>query len=226
MTESDWATCREPQLMLDFLRASGRASARKLRLFFCACYRCVWPLLTGPGLQRGIEVAERYADGVGGEDEFQAALTALYFRGGRDAKAVYAALAGYSAAWSLEAAADLAYAEAAREALARGRRSIPPDTKSGIRHSQAALLRDIVGNSFRPFPAIDPALLTSLVLTLAQAAYDERQVPEGTLDPARLAVLADALEEAGAGGPVLDHLRGPGPHVRGCHVLDALLGKG
>src|SRR2546423_1792808 len=43
---------------------------------------------------------------------------------------------------------------------------------------------------------------------------------------ARLAVLGDALEEAGCTNePILTHLRGPGPHVRGCWALDALLGQ-
>jgi hypothetical protein len=49
----------------------------------------------------------------------------------------------------------------------------------------------------------------------------------GHLDAARLAVLADMLEEAGCPDPpLLGHLRGPGPHVRGCFALDAILGKG
>ena len=39
-------------------------------------------------------------------------------------------------------------------------------------------------------------------------------------------LLTDALEEAGcAEAAILDHLRGPGPHVRGCHPVDAVLGK-
>jgi hypothetical protein len=47
----------------------------------------------------------------------------------------------------------------------------------------------------------------------------------GHLDAARLAVLADMLEEPGCTDPqLLGHLRGPGAHVRGCHVLDAVLG--
>lgn len=96
-------------------------------------------------------------------------------------------------------------------------------------------------------------------------------IDDGTLDPARLAVLSDALEEAGCvetsdetvmgiyvcekcdavtkvgvdgikcgrcgsefcrkqrlrdlPHPLLAHLRSPGPHVRGCWVLDLLLGK-
>jgi hypothetical protein len=61
---------------------------------------------------------------------------------------------------------------------------------------------------------------------LAEAAYAERTLPPGTLDPARLALLADALEDAGCtDGELLGHLRGPGPHVRGCWALDLVLGK-
>jgi hypothetical protein len=61
---------------------------------------------------------------------------------------------------------------------------------------------------------------------LAQAAHDERELPSGHLDPARLAVLADALEEAGCTDDgIVAHLRGPGPHVRGCWALDRLLGR-
>jgi hypothetical protein len=65
------------------------------------------------------------------------------------------------------------------------------------------------------------------VTGLAPAAYEERALPSGELDPARLAVLADALEDTGcADSEVLGHLRGPGPHVRGCWALDLILGKG
>jgi hypothetical protein len=74
--------------------------------------------------------------------------------------------------------------------------------------------------------AFDPAWRTPAVLAQAQAAYDNRTLPAGTLEPDRLAVLADALEEAGCADPdILGHLRGPGPHVRGCFVVDAILDK-
>ena len=57
-------------------------------------------------------------------------------------------------------------------------------------------------------------------------AYDERLMPSGELDLGRLAVLSDALEEAGCtSAEILTHLRSPGPHVRGCWALDLILGK-
>jgi hypothetical protein len=89
---------------------------------------------------------------------------------------------------------------------------------------QCKLLRDVLGNPYRPL-AIHPPWRTPTVLALAQAAYDDCKLPGGSLDPARLAVLADALEEVGADGALLDHLREPGPHVRGCWPLDLVLGK-
>jgi hypothetical protein len=52
------------------------------------------------------------------------------------------------------------------------------------------------------------------------------ELSHGTLNRCRLAVLADALEEAGcADGTLLGHLRGPAEHVRGCFAVDAVLGK-
>ena len=87
------------------------------------------------------------------------------------------------------------------------------------------LIRDIFGNPFRP-AAVDPAWLTSTVTALAAAAYEERALPSGELDRARLSVLADALEDAGCSdAELLGHLRSPGPHVRGCRALDLVLGK-
>ncbi len=63
------------------------------------------------------------------------------------------------------------------------------------------------------------------VWAVAQAAYDERRKKRLELDPVRLAVLADALEEAGCTETILAHLREDSPHVRGCWVLDLILGK-
>jgi len=90
---------------------------------------------------------------------------------------------------------------------------------------QCDLLRCIFGNPFRPV-SHGPLWQTPTVVSLAQAAYEERILPAGTLDPDRLAILADALEDAGCeNADILSHLRGPGPHGRGCWVLDLLLGE-
>src|SRR5262249_41928657 len=94
---------------------------------------------------------------------------------------------------------------------------------------QCDLLRDLFGNPLGPLPPLGSSLLTwdnGIVVNLARAAYDDRRLPEGTLDPARLAALADTLEESGlADADLLGHLRGPGPHWGGCHAVDWLLGK-
>lgn len=83
---------------------------------------------------------------------------------------------------------------------------------------QAKLLRDLLGNPLHPRD-LDPAWRTSAVLALARGMYESR-------DFGAMPMLADALEDAGCSDPdVLLHCRGPGPHVRGCWLVDALLGK-
>jgi hypothetical protein len=83
---------------------------------------------------------------------------------------------------------------------------------------QAVLLHDIFGNPFHSV-MVKKDWLTSTVIALAQTSYDERAFD-------RLPILADALEDAGCDNAgILDHLRGPGPHVRGCWVLDLALNR-
>ena len=92
-----------------------------------------------------------------------------------------------------------------------------PDWNIRIRW-QITFLRDIFGNPFRPVLA-DPAWLTPTAVALAAAIYEDRAFD-------RLPVLADALEEAGCtDADVLLHCRRPGEHVRGCWVVDMVLGK-
>jgi hypothetical protein len=85
--------------------------------------------------------------------------------------------------------------------------------------AQAALLRDIFGNPFRPV-AFDPAWRTIDVMLLAQGIYEERAFD-------RMPILADALQDAGCEhDDILGHLRDPhAAHVRGCWALDLVLGK-
>jgi hypothetical protein len=85
-------------------------------------------------------------------------------------------------------------------------------------HAQCDLLRDIFGNPFRPVTA-DPAWLTPTALSLARQMYESR-------DFSAMSILADALQDAGCGDEaVLSHCRGDKPHVRGCWVVDVVLGK-
>ena len=207
MTEQKWLACTDPGPMLKFL--GRKASERKLRLFACACCRGSWPLLTDARSRKAVEVAERYADGMVNERGLRFAFSCA-----ADAFA-YAASAHTADAQAAAGAANAARPEAGYYA-----RYVTP------RKEHPGPLRDLFGPlPFRPV-TVSPGWQTPQVVAQAQAAYDERELPAGTLDPTRLAVLADALEEAGcADQTVLEHLRGAGPHVRGCWAVDLLLGK-
>jgi hypothetical protein len=109
------------------------------------------------------------------------------------------------------------------ECLLRFKRELvePPFLPSFEGSKQSSLLRDIFGNPFRPV-TFDPAWLTwhdGLIVSMARKMYDRRDFSDTP-------VLADALEDAGCtDANILGHLRGPGPHVRGCWVVDLVLGK-
>jgi hypothetical protein len=84
------------------------------------------------------------------------------------------------------------------------------------------LIRDIFSKSFGPAPRADPSWLAwngGAILKLARTIYDERAFD-------RLPILADALEETGCQDQdILGHCRSAGEHVRGCWLVDLLLGK-
>ena len=80
------------------------------------------------------------------------------------------------------------------------------------------MFRDIFGNPFRPV-TLDPRWLTETVVALAAGIYADRAID-------RMPILADTLEDAGCDhADLLAHCRGDGPHVRGCWVVDLVLGK-
>ena len=218
MTGAEWLACTDPQPMLEYLR--GKASERKLRLFACAFGRAVRDSQhqLGPST---VAVAERYADGLASDQD-------LASEGRRWASSPEemgpVAPSAYAGAWG------------AVDSLTRYERlwrhdpvsysCIPADA---VLRRSALLLRDIFGNPFRPSPPLPAAILVwndGTICRLAEGIYEERQMPGGTLDTARLAVLADALEEAGcADADLLAHLRSGGGHLRGCWAVDLLLGK-
>jgi len=219
MNEEQWLSCADPTAMLEFLRNGGKVSERKLRLFACACCRNVWRLMTDKCSRRAVEVAERFADGQATPQTLQKWHWAAY-----EAHEMTDEAGRVSAAYAANRATHLDASLAALGASAAAE-------YAGLAPAgQCDLLRDIVANPFRVTPPIDPVWLCwndRTIPRLAWASYEERSLPNGMLDTVRLAVLADALEEAGGGNEeVLSHLRQQGlVHVRGCWVIDLLLNK-
>lgn len=214
MTEAEWLACRDPDALLDFLLEEARSlrrpqpDRRKARLFACACCRRAWPALADERSRQAVEVAERYADRLATRQE----LALAFLR----AKAIDPiGNAGQAAA---AAAAPRGRLERAAEQAAL---AVDVRRWAAERAAQAALFRDLFGNPCRPAPVIDPrwrSWNSGAIPELVRAIYRER-------DFDHLPALADALEAAGCTDPdLLGHCRGPGPHARGCWLLDAVLG--
>lgn len=80
----------------------------------------------------------------------------------------------------------------------------------------ATFLRDIFGNPFIK-PQFKKKWRTDIAFALASQMYDSG-------DFSAMPILADALQDAGCDNDdILNHCRGPGPHVRGCWVVDLVL---
>jgi hypothetical protein len=230
MTEAEWLACTDPNPMLEFLL--GKGGERKLRLFACACCRRVWHLLADPRSRAVVEALEGFVDGTLAQEVLdRAADDAVFAADELNASAEPLSIVAASSAseWAQHGPETSAHAAACAAAYQRFGEVRPGTRDSTECAIQGDLIRCIFGNSFRPSPSTDPSLLIwngSLIRTLSQTIYDERILPSGTLDADRLAVLADALEDAGCdNADILSHLRGPEPHVRGCWALDLLLGK-
>ena len=226
MTRAEWEGSTYPQPMLQFLQSTGRLTERKARLFAVACCRRIWGLLTDVRSLQAVEVAERYADGRAEEGELaEAASDAEAAPGGTALPEVAVGQAVRSAIF-LDAGSAAYHAAFGACCPDGGRQFVPLLGAVGAEQgTQAGLLRDLCGNPFR-LVTLSLACLTPQVVALAQAAYDQRELPAGTLEATRLAVLADALEEAGCtNADILNHCRVPGVHVRGCWAVNLLLGK-
>jgi hypothetical protein len=226
MTEAEWMAFTDPRPMLGFLR--GRASDRKLRLFAVACCRRMWDLLPDERCRSAFETAERFADGLASLDSIrearQGALLSFdsysdHDESGRFTGQESAAAAVAGACWAevedqyreLDAVVDNCYG--------LGRLSSGWRNGGRIEYlGQCRDIRDIFGD---PFQTLDlaPSWLTSEVVEVAHTMYDARAFD-------RMPILGDALEDAGcADAAILAHCRDRVEHVRGCWVVDALLGK-
>ena len=217
MTEADWLAATDPRHILyapgwQHRRPSDPkwldtcdprvTDERKLRLYACACFRLSFPELTYLVDRLALDAAERFADGIIPAGE----LAEVSQRCG-----LTASVMTHQPALS-----------AARSAV--GGHPVRPNHPAGPQQPlpnpvRCDLLRCIFGNPFRPV-AFDPRWRTETAVALATGIYADRAFD-------RMPVLADALEEAGCDQvDVLAHCRGPGPHARGCWVVDGVLGKG
>jgi hypothetical protein len=239
VNEDQWLNGDDPRRMIAYLRAVGKASERKCRLLVCALARSLWEDLTDGRSRRAVEAAEAFADGSGSQDALQQAtaqarlahddfreafLAARRAAGGKyrrhvkegaaraDASAVAAWAASNEPLGFLMMTADCGgdglgfYDEGAAVAA--------------LLQRYHTLVFELFGNPFSP-ACLGPAWLAwedGAAVKLARAVYDGRRFDD-------MPVLADALEEAGCGDEeVVGHLRGPGLHTRGCHILDGILG--
>jgi hypothetical protein len=205
--------------MLEFIR--GKATDRKLRLFAVVCLRRIRHLFKHEDVLRSLEVAEPFAEGRATDEELRTA-EALAMWAGDDAS--WHSMQEAVAAWAAAAAADGEGIAAARGAVyevqsVHGQDEVQCDQE---KLAQCHFLRDIFGNPFLRPCAIDPMWLVwgnGTVRLLVDAIYDGESFD-------RLPILADALEEAGCQDQdILGHCRQLGPHVRGCWVVDLLLGE-
>jgi hypothetical protein len=224
VTRTDWlsdARTQPPEVALDILRPTrpGLVSARKLRLFACACCRRAWALLP-KAARKAVEAAERYADGAATLKELRTAERRAADRAAANAVArpavAYAARAASNAARFPVSASchDVCYC--ARRALEVAGRKLEAETRA-----QGRLLADVFGDPFRR-SEIDRAWLAwndGCVRRIAHGIYAGRAFGD-------MPLLHDALLDAGCDDEdLLEHCRGEGPHVRGCWALDLLLGK-
>jgi len=207
------------------LRLLGEAaSERKLRLFACCSAELAWRSMLQRDVPAPLELAWAAADDSSRESELSAEAP-------KPTGPASAApdLAEWFADQALEAACrpqgarSASQARHAVEALAvRLAADNEQDTASASQEARTALasfLRDIFGNPFRPvmFP---PDWRTDTTVALAHTMYDSR-------DFSAMPILADALQDAGCPHEdVLNHCRFGGVHVRGCWVVDLVLGRG
>ncbi len=216
MTEAEWLTSSDLPHLITRLRSG---SARKLRLFACACAWRAWQVSRDGEGREAIELAERVADGNGTAAELARVHNATRRAWGEASFYASHPLSCWMSV-TLDDPKRAALETANNAALAVAQPGTPHGRghRAAERQAQLALLRDVFGNPFWHV-VFDPVWLSLVVTGVAQQIYLERSFDS-------VPILADALEDAGCdNAELLNHLRGPGPHVRGCWAIDLLLAK-
>jgi hypothetical protein len=221
MTEAEWLACSEPERMLEFL--GSNASERKLRLYAVSCCLQMWHLMTDERSKDAVRLAERFADGIATRQERNSIHTTLDAETHHGIEQEVFGMAFTAATDSLlESAYEAAQSATGYTWFALTDDLVEPQvsiTDKALRDAHASFLRCVFGPlPFRPIN-VNPTWRTLTVVALAEAVYDDRAFD-------RLPILADALEEAGChDADILGHCRSEGEHVRGCWVVDLMLGK-
>jgi hypothetical protein len=215
MTEAEWLACDHPKPMVRHVQ-KHLPSERKFRIFAAACCRRIEHRLPDDRCREALKTCEQYIEGLAGADELAVAYANAEsaFIEFDDRNGWETAASAISVACAAEDVPFFA-GQAAREAALL----VWPRLQRRLEYRwQSRVLRDIFGNPFRPITP-NHSWLTSTVLALATGIYSEKAFD-------RMPILADALQDAGCdNADILDHCRGPGPHVRGCFVVDKLLAK-
>jgi hypothetical protein len=218
-----------------------QGSDRKLRLFACACYHDVCGLMPDPLARASVITAEAFADGELGEERLRGAEAELFGRitaieeqwrasRGRERAALLPTYAAWALAYQVvRAEAPKAAYYASSNAYLHAAEILNPGAahhdrafgrgQAAVEQRQADALRDIFGPTLFRAIGLDSRWLTSTVLDLAKFIYREKSF-------GRLPILADVLMEAGCDDEtLLGHCQGGRPHVRGCWLVDLILGK-
>jgi hypothetical protein len=228
MSMPDWLMTINPTPMLHYL--DGRMSGRKMRLLVAgACLRINHLL---PDRCRIAATAlELYADSLISTEKYreawgQAEIECRMCATDPPDATMYAAesvlIPSPPTTPSVESALSIAAMAYGTDAASRVSEEVY-DTAQELNRSfaaeeQAHLVRCLFGNPFTPVN-LNSAWLTSTVLALAHGIYSEKAF-DG------MPILADALQDAGCDNEdILSHCRSDGSHVRGCWVVDLLLGK-
>jgi hypothetical protein len=170
--------------------------------------------------RKALAVAERFADAEVSEEQLR-----LAWQDARRAEtAVYQQARVTAESYAMATVALVCETDINRAVLAVGEAArceadpVDPRRLADAHRKQVPLVTDIFGNPFRPV-TFSPAWRTDTALSLAAQMYEAREF-------SAMPILADALQDAGCdSAEILDHCRGPGPHVRGCWVVDRVLGR-
>jgi hypothetical protein len=219
MSEDDWVLADEDTIA-GAVRTLG---PRKARLFASAACRALGRWVSHPAAVEALEANDRFAD----TGKTKAALKRAR-QGVRAARhkmdehipegVAFHYPIRYEALWSVEVACSENVPHAAAEYAARTLRMAEDVREETSRRQLYPAYRDIGGHLLHLI-AFDPSWRTSTAVGLARTLYETR-------DFGAMPILADALEEAGCDdATILSHCRGDGPHVRGCWVVDLILGK-